>query len=318
MPCFFDFPCLRNDVGLKDAWFVAYVTEWGFFAWNVVCMVNKGNRLVNMKVQEGEKKWECKHITDLKGWMVYEVEALPPCSVVTKGADGKTLGVVIKVSGQPVPILQSSSDNAYKGMTTTYMTKLLKFLEVDVDPIPTLEAEIVKTLLKYCLPGISEDDLIAKMQKRHLVKAKFSTILTPEMVTQAGGLLGDSTCKEMTEELISYCKKVEAEKNLLPKPKAESKKKPRQKVLAAKDHESWAAAQKYKPAIEDCTLSMETEWHCRWKITYPRDLPPYSNSAPYDDKDPASCRQALYAVLRWAWQNRTEKTKEPCPWNFEG
>ena len=39
-----------------DAWFVVYVTEWGFFAWNVACMVNKGNRLVNMKVQEGEKK----------------------------------------------------------------------------------------------------------------------------------------------------------------------------------------------------------------------------------------------------------------------
>ena len=300
-------------------WFVLRAIEHGFFAWKVTPQVNQGNRILSFVVKKSAPKWTCHHITDLKGWMVYECKAMPPCSCTTKGPDGSTLGVVVKVEGTPIPILKNSAEHAFKGMATTFCTKLLKFLEVEVEPTPTLEADIVMALLKDVLPGRSEEDLLKIMPQRHLMKINFQTSLTPELVTQTSDILGDSTTKEMTSELLNFVKKVEAQKNLLPKAKAAPKKKPREKVLAAKDFETWQAAQKYKPQIADCVLSMETEWHCRWKITYPRDLPPYSSQCPFDDKDPASKRAALYTVLRWCWQQHLSKhPEEVCPWNLEG
>jgi len=304
---------------LADAWFVLRATESGFYGWKVQLMVNQGHRLVKFQVEPGTPKWACLHITDLKGWLVYETEALPPCSCLTKDSEGMSLGIVIRVNGQPMPILKNSAEHAFKGMTCTFCNKWMKFLEIEAVPTLTLEPDIVLVLLKDCLPGRSEEELLEIMQQRHLMEMKFSTVLTPELVTQTSDILGDSTTKEMTNELLDYVKKVQAQKNLLPKPKAEPKKNAKKKVLAAKDFDAWQAAQKYKPQIVDCVLSMETEWHCRWKITYPRDMPPYSNQCPFDDKDPASKRAALYTVLRWVWNEHLIKNpNEVCPWNLEG
>jgi len=293
-------------------------TEFGAYCWKVKPVVNKGNRILSFNEKIFKEKWKCVHIFDLKGFMAYETESVPPCANSTKGADGKTLGIVVKIVGQPMPLLKSSGNNCFNGMTTAFCLKLIKYLEINIIPLPTLEADIMKVLLKEVFPGFTEDQVLNTMSKRHLLKVNFKTVLTPEIVVRSGDVLGDSTTKEMTDELINYVKKVEAQKAILPKAKAQAKK-PRVKVLAAKDHETLQAAQKYKPMQgEDCVLSMETEWHCRWKITYPRDVPPYSNSAPYDDKDSKSCRAALYQVLRWAWNEHNLLTGEECPWNLEG
>jgi hypothetical protein len=289
------------------------------YVWKVKCIVNKGQRILKFNLTDVDKeKWLCLHITDLAGWMVYETDAAPPCAASTKGADGRTLGIVAKVIGQPMPLLKNSGKHCFNGMTSTFCTKLIKFLEVDISPMPTLESDIIKVLLKEVFPEFNEEQMLDTMSKRHMLKVKFKTVLTPEIVVRSGDLLGDSTTKEMTEELLNYVKKVEAQKSVLPKPKADPKKKSRQKVLAAKDHETLHAAQKYKPQVEECVLSMETQWHCRWKVSYPCDVPPFSSSAPYDDKDPKSCRAALYQVLRWVWHEHTLKTEEVCPWNLEG
>ena len=306
------------SIGLNDAWFVVRSCEGGVFGWKAACRVNAGNRLVNLKVATGKPKWKCLHITDLQGWMVYDLDALPPCSCFTKGPTGETLGIVLRIRGEPMPLLRNGALHAFQGMTCAFMTKLLKFLEIEVVPLPTLESDIVMLLEKNCLPEKTEAELLDIASQRHLMKIKFNTQLTPEVVTQSADILGDSTTKEMTTELMNYVKKIAAQKNLLPKPKGEPKKNVKQKVLAAKDFDSWEAAQKYKPNVPNCVLSMETEWHARWKITYPRDLPPYSCQAAFDPKDPASKRTALYVVLRWCWQEHLAMNpKETCPWNLD-
>ena len=239
--------------------------------------------------------------------------------VLYEGAHrGETLGIVLRIRGEPMPLLRNGALHAFQGMTCAFMTKLLKFLEIEVVPLPTLESDIVMLLEKNCLPEKTEAELLDIASQRHLMKIKFNTQLTPEVVTQSADILGDSTTKEMTTELMNYVKKIAAQKNLLPKPKGEAKKNAKQKVLAAKDFDSWEAAQKYKPNVPNCVLSMETEWHARWKITYPRDLPPYSCQAAFDPKDPASKRTALYVVLRWCWQEHLAMNpKETCPWNLD-
>ena len=217
-----------------------------------------------------------------------------------------------------MPLLRNAALHAFQGMTCTFCTKLLKYLEVNIVPLPTLEDDIVMCLEKNVLPEKTHEELLEICSQRHRMKIKFKTQLTPELVTQTADILGDGTTKEMTNELLNYVKKIKAERNLLPKPKADPKKKLRQRDLAAKDLDSWQAAQKYKPNVPNCVLSMETEWHGRWKITYYRDLPPYSCQAAFDPKDPASKRSALYKVLRWAWQEHLVKNpQETCPWNLD-
>ena len=104
---------------------------------------------------------------------------------------------------------------------------------------------------------------------------KFKTNLNMYVLDACGDVLVSSTTKEVREELKSYMKKVEAPNLVMPKPKtsgtAKSKKK---KVWTPKDYKTAIAAQPFKPPHPECYLSLETEWHPRWKISYPCRFPP--------------------------------------------
>ena len=98
-------------------------------------------------------------------------------------------------------------------------------------------------------------------------------------------------------------------------PKAAPKKKAAKvKKFAHTDSESAAAAQKYKPDIAGCVLSLESEWHCRWKISYPCLVPPFTTSAMLEETDAKDSRRALYVVLKWAW----EQHKKSMVWSAPG
>ena len=115
-------------------------------------------------------------------------------------------------------------------------------------------------------------------------------------------------------------KKVEAPNLVMPKPKtsgtAKSKKK---KVWTPKDYKTAIAAQPFKPPHPECYLSLETEWHPRWEISYPCRFPspPYSFSSPYDPVKPATKRAAVSLALQWAWQEHEAQGHCVCPYEFE-
>ena len=144
---------------------------------------------------------------------------------------------------------------------------------------------------------------------------KFETLLTPEIVSGAAEVLGDSGTKEMMEEVLAYTKKVEAAKAAMP---TSSKKGVKKKVWALKSKDILEEAQKYKPPGEGVVLTQETQWHARWKITYPqRSTPPFSHGAPFDSLCDASCKEALQVVLKWAWDSHEKATGDVCPFIFD-
>ena len=118
------------SIGLHDTWFVVRGCESGVLAWKATCCVNQGNRIVNFQVAKGKPKWTCLHITDLEGWLVYDLDVLPPCSCITKGPTGETLGIVARMRGQPMPLLRNAALHAFQGLICTRpdCTKLLKYL----------------------------------------------------------------------------------------------------------------------------------------------------------------------------------------------
>ena len=62
------------------------------------------------------------------------------------------------------------------------------------------------------------------------------------------------------------------------------------------------------------TLTKDDTLHFRWKIAYPRLEPPYSKTAVWNGE--RSSRQALMECLKWAWDQHTHVTHEPCPYDL--
>jgi hypothetical protein len=311
----------HRDVGPGSARWVVRASEHGVYVCRLTPMVKHGQRILDFPTSDGEKIWETLHINDLRGWMVQETQALPPSCCEARDEDGLPLGIVltVKAGTSAYTVLNYAALQAFRGMTVPFMKKLIRHVDPDIEEMPTVEMDCVKWLIMHCFPAMEDEQLFEIMSKRHAFKLKFETVLTPELVSQAAEFLGDSTTKEMHQEVVAYAKKVAAAKMAAPAPKAKAgaKKTAAKKKFAPKDYESLAAAQKYKPPCPGCMLSIETEWDSRWKITYPTLLPPMSHSASYDPDNMPSMRRALFTVLKWAWAHHEKAGGEPCTFNFD-
>jgi hypothetical protein len=237
--------------------------------------------------------------------------------------DGSPLGIVVTVppGTNGVPILKGSADRAFTGVTVRYMKELIKHLEINPSPAPQTEHDCVKVLMYACHPSKSEAEILEIMSsQRHIKMPKFKTNLNMDAIDACGEVLGSSTTREMRDELKAYMKKVEAAKLVTPaaKPKAKAgAKTAKKKVWAPKDYETALAAQAFKPPHPECYLSLETEWHPRWKISYPCRFPPYCFSSPYDPDKPVTKRTGLFLALKWAWAEHEAQELGACPYVFE-
>lgn len=62
-------------------------------------------------------------------------------------------------------------------MTVVMMIKLIKYLEIDVSPMPRLEAKVVDLLLRNCVPGLDDAEYVALMAKKYShTKPLFDTV----------------------------------------------------------------------------------------------------------------------------------------------
>ena len=87
--------------------------------------------------------------------------------------------------------------------------------------------------------------------------------------------------------------------------------------MGAKDLHFAELARKYLPEnVAECSLSNETDWHTRFKCTYPTWLPPHQISASYEDADPTTKRAAMVHCVSWAWSHHEVQTGELCPWGL--
>ena len=96
------------------------------------------------------------------------------------------------------------------------------------------------------------------------------------------------------------------------KPKAPAKKK--QATPLQYETVAQHILQGYFPQMHGCTVSVETEWHHRVKVCYPKDVMPFSTSMTFEKG--GSQRAAILHCLKWAWQEHEEATSVMCPYDL--
>ena len=66
--------------------------------------------------------------------------------------------------------------------------------------------------------------------------------------------------------------------------------------------------------VPGCRLSVETEWHHRVRVTYPRD----DEMGHFDAMflKAGSQRAAAIRCIRWAWAEHMRATGVTCPWEI--
>lgn len=114
---------------------------------------------------------------------------------------------------------------------------------------------------------------------------KFKKLPFQSIVAQSGiehlvdEVVDPDSKRELVEDAAKYAKHVEALKAVA-MPKAKAKAVPKNVRNAdQKDLEVVDAARKFLPLVPGCALSNETEWHTRFKVTYPAPWLPDPTSA---------------------------------------
>ena len=311
---------LNRAVGPESAAYVVDTCEYGVIVWSCTFEVVGIQRVVVWTPPPGKPPWSFRHIFDLKDWYVQVTTDLPPGLVKAKNAHGEPRGIMVAVAGNTlVPVLKAAALRGFVGLTVPFMKKLAtEVLEI---PCPyNTEFDIAKHLVLRVLPNLEDNDLALILGKRKLKfqELAYATVLEGDAVGVAVDCLG-SDFKEAAHEMDTYNAHVKAIKAAAvpkAKPKAAPKKK---KKLAPKDHLALEAARRYMPPVVGCTLSLETEWHCRWKAQYPRATPPFSFSdgCHFDPADEIGQRRALMNALRWLWNSHAELTGEACPYELD-
>ena len=89
------------------------------------------------------------------------------------------------------------------------------------------------------------------------------------------------------------------------------------KKWGQKDLQFVETARKFLPDIDGCTLSNETDWFTRFKVSYPCWFPPYSTSSVYFDSDNMSKRKAFIFCIAWAWSHHFRQSGTVCPYDMK-
>lgn len=74
------------------------------------------------------------------------------------------------------------------------------------------------------------------------------------------------------------------------------------------------------PTAIGCSLSKDVKWHNRWIASYrrPGESKQRYKSVSYATTTCVSVREALLAVIRWAWEEHFSATGEACPHDLSG
>ena len=121
--------------------------------------------------------------------------------------------------------------------------------------------------------------------------------------------------KEVEDE-IEDLKRKERLHLAAPKGLAKPKAVPKKKKAIPLAHDAWTAEQlvPYIPVTKGCSITVEGDWHHRFRGWYPKDAPPKSHSANFEDGP--TMREAARSVLRWLWAEHLAATGQQCPWDI--
>ena len=305
----------HKDEMAATAGYVVGRNEYGVTLWLGKPEVKNGQRIFNMIVPVDKPAWKFLHITKLEGWLCQETTPLPPCKRLALGGDGQPLGIVIGcLSDKALPLLRAAALHAFKGMTIPNLKKLINYLEIDVGAMPQLEHDVVRLLVKHCLPEKTEPEIADILARRHLhgYALAYQTDLTEAIVHECAPMVGLDTVKEMVDEVNNYHKHVDALKAVAPTVKKPAVKK---KKLGESASASVAAARKYLP--DDALLTQEFTWHTRFRVSYPSKRLPCEVTKSYKAEEEGSMTKSLRFCIRWAWEEHEFNTGDLCPYIFD-
>jgi hypothetical protein len=305
----------------KNLGYVVASSEYGASVWRVSSYQEKGYLGLEFKCPEGSKDAEIWPINTLVGWYCCDVHALPPAALAVRlDKHQDRLGFKVK-HADPKPILQHAALHAFKGITVPNLKKLMQFLEMRFegdDPVPSLEYDVVKALIGYVFPGISEEEMATILARRRAsFKIHFDSALVDVNVEDFRDVLDDDDVDDLVKDTKDYVLKLQKAKKEAAEALGNKKKKAKPKklkVMGPKDFKSLEASMKFVPTHG--TLHQESEWHVRYRATYPKDFPPFSFSRSYAVADNASQKAALRQCLEWLWGAHFDSTGEACPYDL--
>lgn len=70
----------------------------------------------------------------------------------------------------------------------------------------------------------------------------------------------------------------------------------------------------YLPSVLGCRLRLETLWHTRVRVSYPKVAPPYSLSRSFQSA--TELWPAARECILWAWAQHADESGEQCPWGW--
>ena len=271
---------------------------------HVVPSVLDGVRSVHL-LANGQDRASQLSVSNLSGWCCATTTPVAP--IEHGGSANRTIKIVVD-NGKDTLILTQSAMEGFLGLTVTQLKDLMLLLEVEVDgPTPTILLDIVAVLVKHVLPDITPADLELILAKR----ATPSNKQVSECYSVDAGDIGleglepseRAKCLGEIQELREH--KAKSAHRALPKPKPRQDYKKKKAVPLDGLQYTVAQIEPYMPRLGGAVVEIETDWHHRCKVWYPRDYPPYSHSASFEKS--GSQLEAIRSCLRWVWREHIRR-----------
>ena len=307
----------KSDIG-----YVLSVSEFAALVWRVSPHIADGKRFITFETPPNKPVWEYWAITSLADWVCQATDVMLPSVGALDGGDTSgSIGVGVPSDAQH-SILRYSAEHGFKGMTITFLKRLVVSLDIvpnEGETNPTREFELVKMLIQHVFPDVDEETIAIYMARRHSKwDVRFCSDLRHADIADVVDVLGEQDASELASEVKAYMKQAEEDKEKAKTAAAAAKPKPKKmpkvKKCTLKHLGSIETARKLLPP--GAGLYVETEWHTRWRGTYPSAYPPFSSSRSDTEGNAAKSREALVLVLTWLWSRHQLATGIECPYDF--
>jgi hypothetical protein len=262
-------------------------------------------------------------IVDIESIVCHDVEVLSPSQFLQSYGVGKGTQIGLKpVARGPQPLLKHSGMNGFRGLSVPRLKDLCKMPSVGLKyrgALPSLEFPLVMLLLKHVFPEAAKEELEQYAKRRwETRKFPYECLLNAQDVEEVACELEEGHDRE---DILQLMHSVVDAKTGSTASKAKTRKiskktaaKPVVKKASIEGSLDAEQARLLLPQVKGCTAYKDVSFHYRWKMTYPRETPPFQVTQAFGV---SSDREAMLFCLRRIWEWHLELEGEMCPWMLE-
>ena len=225
----------KSDIG-----YVLSVSEFAALVWRVSPHIADGKRFITFETPPNKPVWEYWAITSLADWVCQATDVMLPSVGALDGGDTSgSIGVGVPSDAQH-SILRYSAEHGFKGMTITFLKRLVVSLDIvpnEGETNPTREFELVKVLIQHVFPDVDEETIAMYMARRHSKwDVRFCSDLRHADIADVVDVLGEQDASEFASEVKAYMKQAEEDKEKAKTAAAAAKPKPKKMPKVKKMH----------------------------------------------------------------------------------